>query len=533
LFNSTFENEVNKMKILPIILLVPALIAVFFAFKPKQKIALPPNAHAGDLTLEPCDYKTKTATHKAECGTLIVPENRLNPTSRLLALPVKRIHAESNPPLEPIFYLGGGPGMSNMKFKSPDNLLTNHDVIMIGYRGVDGSSVLDSPEFSKATLGDGNSILSDESLAIMTDAIRAYRVRMETSGVDLTGYTIREVVEDLEIARRQLGYKKINLLSESYGTRVAQIYATLHPESLNRSVMIGVNPPGRFVWEPEMVDKQIEYYSQLWAKDETVRARTSNLAATLQNVSHKMPRRWLVFPIDRGKVNTMAFVLFFTRNTSAMVFDAYVSAEQGDASGLALMSLAYDLFVPKSFVWGDFFAKGGSVDLELNRDYTTELQAPDSIIGSPIALMIWSPLSQAWLQNTLSPELSEVHRSDVETLLVSGSIDFSTPAEYAANELLPSLTNGRQVILSEMGHVSDIWQIQPEATLRLLTSFYDTGEADDSLYKYEPMNFKVSLGFPVLAKILLASSALLIIGLVLGVSRSIRGFQNRLVHWRK
>jgi pimeloyl-ACP methyl ester carboxylesterase len=521
------------MKIPLIILLVLSITAVFFAFKSKQKITLPPNAHAGDLTLEPCDYKKKTATQKTECGTLIVPENRINPTSRLLALPVKRIHSESTSPLEPIFYLGGGPGMSNMKFKSPDDLLKNHDVVMIGYRGVDGSSVLDCPEFSNATLGDGSSVLSDESLAIMTDAIRACRARMETSGVDLTGYTIQQVVEDLETARSALGYEKINLLSESYGTRVAQIYAAVHPESLNRSAMIGVNPPGRFVWEPEMVDKQIEYYSQLWAKDEIARARTSDLAATLRNVSEKMPRRWLVFPIDAGKVNTMAFMLFFTRNTSAMVFDAYVTAERGDASGLALMSLAYDLFVPKSFVWGDFFAKGGSADLELNRDYTTELQAPDSIIGSPVSLMIWGPLSRAWLQNTLSPELSEVHSSDVETLLVSGSVDFSTPAEYAANELLPSLTNGRQVILSEMGHVSDIWHIQPEATLRLLTSFYDTGEADDSLYKYEPMNFKVSLGFPVLAKIFLASSALLILGLVLGVRRSMRGFQNRLVHGRK
>jgi len=84
-----------------------------------------------------------------------------------------------------------------------------------------------------------------------------------------------------------------------------------------------------------------------------------------------------------------------------------------------------------------------------------------------------------------------------------------------------------------MGHVSDIWHIQPEATLRLLTSFYDTGKADDSLYKYEPMNFKVSLEFPVLAKILPAASALLILGLVLGVRRSVRRFQNRLVHRRQ
>ncbi len=342
---------------------------------------------------------------------------------------------------------------------------------------------------------------------------------MEASGVDLSWYTIQSVVEDLEVARVRLGYERINLLSESYGTRIAQLYADLHPERLKRSAMIGVNAPGRFVWEPEMVDAQIEHYGRLWAKDKTACTRTPDLAATMRHISHNMPRHWLFFPIDAGKVNTMAFVLFFTRNTSAMVFDAYVAAEHGDASGLALMSLAYDLFVPKSFVWGDFFAKGGSVDLDLGRDYATELRAPNSIIGSPISLLIWPSLSKAWTPTKLPPDLSKVHSTDVETLLISGSVDFSTPAEYATNELLPSLKNGTQVILSEMEHVGDLWGIQPKATKRLLTSFYDTGLADDSLYEYSPMNFKVSLGFPMFAKILLGSGLLLVIGLILGIRR--------------
>jgi len=511
---ATIGKEVNKMKILLIILLVLAITAMFFAFKSKQKIALPPNARAGDLTLEPCDYKTKTAMYKAECGTLVVPENRLSPTSRLIAVPVKRIHTQSASPLAPIFYLGGGPGMSNMGFNPADELLAKHDVVLVGYRGVDGSSVLDCPEFSKATLGDGRGVFSDESLAIMTKAVKACSARMNAEGVDLSGYTIQQVVEDMEAARVVLGYEKINLLSESYGTRVAQVHAYPHPVSLNRSVMIGVNPPGRFVWEPAMVDAQIEYCSQLWAKDETARARTANLAETMQNVSRDMPKRWLFFPIDAGKVKTMAFVMFFNRNTSAMVFDAYVAAEHGDASGLALMSMAYDFIVPKSFVWGDFFTKGGSADLDPNRDYAATLRAPDSIIGSPVAFVIWAPLSQAWPQDKMPSELSEVHPTNVETLLVSGSIDFSTPAEYATKELLPSLKNGKQVILSEMGHVSDMWSVQPEATLRLITIFYDTGKADDSLYKYEPMDFHVSLGFPSLAKIMLGTGALIVIAVV-------------------
>jgi hypothetical protein len=98
----------------------------------------------------------------------------------------------------------------------------------------------------------------------------------------------------------------------------------------------------------------------------------------------------------------------------------------------------------------------------------------------------------------------------VETLLVSGSVDGTTPARYATEELLPSLSNGQQVILSEFGHVDDVWNLQPEATMHLFTTFYDTGVADDSLFTYQPMSFDVGLGFPAIAKLALAAIVLLI-----------------------
>lgn len=517
-----------KMKLLILLVILLPIAAAGFAFKPKNTITVPPNAKPGDLFLKACEYKTKTATYRAACGTLIVPENRLNPDTRLIAVPVKRIHALANSPLEPIFYLGGGPGMSNMRFEPPDALLASHDVVLVGYRGVDGSSVLGCPEYSRATLGDGRDVFSDASLAMMADAIRSCRARMESEGVELSGYTMQQVVEDFEAARTALGYGQINLLSESYGTRVAQVYAALHSSSLYRSAMIGVNPPGRFVWEPDTIDAQIEYYSSLWAKDESAKARSADLEESMRKVSQNMPRRWLVFPIDPGKVKAMAFVLFFNRNTSAMVFDAFVAAEQGDASGLAFMSMAYNLFVPKAFVWGDFFAKGGSADLDIHRNYTADLRAPDSMVGSPISLLIWLPLSQAWPKDQLV-EMKGPQPTDVETLLVSGSIDFSTPAEYATKELLPSLRNGKQVIVSEAGHVGDVWSVQPEATQRLLVSFYDTGVADDSLYKYEPMNFAVRLGFPLLAKILLLTGVLVVTGIFAGILQITGRARNRRV----
>lgn len=499
---------------IPIIVLLTLLL---MACGSKEKpVAVPEGAQAGDLALEPCTFEAQKTAYQADCGTLVVPENRSRADSRLIALPVIRIRATGPNPTEPIFWLEGGPGQSNIDFQYPPSLLANHDFVMVGYRGADGSSVLDCPEVDQATKGVGDDVLSEASLNHMADAMRQCAERLQGQGVDLEGYTIPEVVKDMEAARVALGYARVNLLSESYGTRVAQIYATLYPESIHRSAMVGVNPPGHFVWEPETIDAQIEYYADLCAQDAACSARTDDLAEAMRRVAHAMPRRWLLIPIDPGKVRVVTFMLLFHRSTAATVFDAYLAAEGGDPSGLALMSLAYNLIMPSAFTWGDLLAKGGSADYDPARDYQAELDPADSIIGSPTGVLIWEPAARGWPVKLIPDELRQVQPSNVEALLVSGSVDFSTPPQFATDELLPYLPNSRQVILAEMGHTEDVRNVQPEATERLLNSFFDqatlgTGVADDSLYTYEQMDFHVGMGFPALAKIALGAVVVLIL----------------------
>jgi pimeloyl-ACP methyl ester carboxylesterase len=493
----------------------------------ERAIAVPEGARAGDLAMEPCVFKTETTEYKADCGTLVVPENRAEPSSRLIALPVTRIHAASDSPAEPIFWLEGGPGLSNMEATPPDWLLADHDFVLVGYRGADGSSVLHCPEVNRAITGVGDDALSTGSLDHIASAMGQCAERLQGEGVDLAGYSIAEVVEDMESARTGLGYGRVSLLSESYGTRVAQVYAYLYPESLHRSVMIGVNPPGHFVWEPATIDAQLAYYAHLCAQDAACSARTPDLAQTMWNVTHDMPRRWLLFPIDPGKVRQITFVLLYHRDTAASVFDIYIAAEQGDASGLALMSLAYDLIMPSVFIWGDTLTKGSGPDYDPARNYVAELDRPDTILGSPVGLLIWGPASKAWPVNQLPAGLRRAHPSDVETLLVSGSVDFSTPPQFATDELLPYLSRGQQVILAEMGHTQDVWSVQPEATERLLTSFYDTGVADDSLYTYVPMSFEVGLGFPLLAKIAVGVLLLVVVAGIAAARFAIRRVRRR------
>jgi hypothetical protein len=168
-------------------------------------VSVPAGARAGDLALRPCSFPTERGDYAADCGTLVVPENRAAPRSRLIALPVTRIRARSGRAAEPIFYLEGGPGLTNTRFAQADRYLVDRDVVLVGYRGIDGSVRLDCPEVA-AALKHSTDVLSQRSFRAYGAAFQACADRLTKSGVDLTGYGLPQQIDDLEAARVALGY---------------------------------------------------------------------------------------------------------------------------------------------------------------------------------------------------------------------------------------------------------------------------------------------------------------------------------------
>jgi pimeloyl-ACP methyl ester carboxylesterase len=404
-----------------------------------------------------------------------------------------------------------------MRFSHPEDLaalIKNHDFVLVGYRGVDGSVVLDCPEISQALSKPPGDLLSDVSLRSFGKAGAQCAARLQSEGVDLAGYTMTETIADMEAAREALGYDRINLLGASYGTRLAMIYEWIYPDSLQRVIMAAVNTPGHFIWEAETIDAQIEDYARLCNQDAGCSARTDDLAETMRNVSQKMPDRWTLLPIDEGTVKLFTFIMF---NESIRppgdpigvygpaAVDIWLSAADGDASGMALASssMLRNMFLPNRFTWGHLLSIGGSTDeyLDPTRDFRSEFDPPDSILGSPMSLLIWG-MGASWPTNLIPEEYLQIQPSDVETLLEAGSVDFLTPPQ-GAEELLPYLSNGELILLEEFGHGNTFWNSQSDARLHMLTTFYNYGEVDASHYTYQPMDFDVGRGWPGLTKTIL------------------------------
>ncbi len=462
-----------------------------------ETVSVPQGAHAGQLTMHPCTYSTESGGYHADCGTLVVPENRADPRSRLIALPVTRILARSSHPLAPIFHLSGGPGETNMTFAQANRLAAQHDVVMVGYRGVDGSSVLNCPEVTAAL--ETSDYLTKASLSAYSQAFASCAKRLERSGVDLAGYTLEEQAGDIEAARVALGYQRIDLLSESAGTRLGMIYQWMYPNSVDRSVMVGVNPPGNFIYSGAEIDQGIEHYSALCAQQPACRTRTKNLAASVQHTAADMPSSWFSLPIKPGNALVGTF-LGLTEATSVdsplsgpMTLDSWISAAQGDPSGLWLLSTMANLTLPTSFTWGEF-ASIGMADAQPVERYFSSAADRGSIIGNPLGEFLWGAggLVHAWPANPGENQYTSVQNSSVPTLLIGGTLDFETPAQNATKELLPHLSNGHQVILSGLGHVDDFESYEPSASTQLLTTFYATGQVDTSRYTPNVVSFATS-----------------------------------------
>jgi pimeloyl-ACP methyl ester carboxylesterase len=514
-----------------IAVLVTGLLYVRFA-PGAGPVAVPEGASAGELFLEPCEYAGENGSYPADCGTLVVPENRGDPESRLIALPVTRIRATSEDPKAPVFFLTGGPGQSNMDFKLANRYTGDRDFVLVGYRGIDGSVRLDCPEVESALMR-STDVLSDEFFRAYGDGHRSCADRLTGDGVDLASYGLVQQIDDLETARLALGYDRINLLSESAATRTAMIYAWRYPESIHRSVMVAVNPPGNFLLDPDTTDEQIGRYAALCADDDSCRARTDNLAATIRRTDADIPDRWLFLPIKAANVRVISLFGLIDSTPAAsptpapMTLDAWLSAAEGDASGFWFTSVFGDLLFPEMFVRGQY-AAAAMLDAQAARDYFAGGQGDLSNLGRAATAFTWGgggELADAWPAAPDEDAYSRVRTSEVETLLIGGELDPMAPPQVATTQLLPSLPNGHQVVLPGFGHQLTVFGEQPEAGSRLINTFFDSGQVDDSLYVPASIDFTPSITFGAIAKItlgaMLALAALTALSL-LGLARRVR-----------
>jgi hypothetical protein len=168
--------------------------------------------------------------------------------------------------------------------------------------------------------------------------------------------------------------------------------------------------------------------------------------------------------------------------------------------------------------WGHFLAMGSSANdyARLTGRDLAALAPADAIIGAP-GTRLFAGLIRGWPWNPARADYAVPQPSDVEALLIAGTLDATTPLAPPRDQLLPMLTHGHLVALAEFGHTGSFWNSQPKARDRLLAAFLDEGRVDSSLYVYQPPVFAVHNGFGAMAReVIVAGAAALAVVVALG-----------------
>lgn len=396
---------------------------------------------AAQPALQPCGQPELGV---AECGTVTVPERP--GSGRTVALDIMILRATGEPKApDPLFVLQGGPGQAttpqaDFYARIFASLRARRDIYLIDARGTGRSASLHCTVRAGAFLP--------------IEDVRACRAQLAPRA-DLTAYTTRRIVADLEQIRRRFGLPAVNLYGTSYGTRVALEYMRLHPRSVRTATLSGVVPAqndapaeyGRFA------EDAFARFAALCRADPACAAAYPDPAADLAAAQAAIASAYArgataVSPALFGELSRMEL---YAPSGIARLFGALRAAAGGDlgfwegrAERLAGLwspeGLSLGMFL--SVTCADFMPR---VDPERARrlgagtfagSYRYEQQAA--------ACAVWNvPPTPAGFAAPV--------RSLVPTLLISGEFDPVTPPQWG-RLAARTLANGRAVVIRNNGH---------------------------------------------------------------------------------
>lgn len=221
---------------------------------------------------------------------ILVPENRSNPESRLIAVHFMKLNAQEKTNLPPVFYFRGGPGeYTNPKeFYSyftrsrhsdalafeVKTLNQKRDVILVSQRGASGSKCFPIYQF-KYRYYVGNQYeaydfekLGERKRVALQKTLKGY----EDLDVDLAGYDILNMIEDIEDIRQHLGYQKIAMVGNSFGSQTALAYLEQYPKQVDRAILSAVEPVSHNYDDPDELWKLLETIETYALQDENIKA---------------------------------------------------------------------------------------------------------------------------------------------------------------------------------------------------------------------------------------------------------------------
>ena len=460
---------------------------------------------AGELKLEPFTLVTYDGKpHAAELGRIWVPENRHKVASRLIQIAFVRLKSTAERPAAPIVFLAGGPGVPGIGMaRVPvyyalfDKLRQVADVILLDQRG----SGMSSPNLSDCPT-DGrfpiDAFASEQKFAhALAHAAGNCSWYWRSKGTDVTAYNTEESADDIDDLRVALGATQISLIGHSYGTELGLAVIRRHGDSVQRSVLASVQPPGTHGSLPSVLDLQLEKIGHLAANDATMGKETPDLVSLFKQDVDRLNKRPVVLKIT--KQSTKA-TINLTVGGVALQFMAERMLPNGRAVGSLpafLKSVStgdYSLLQKRvGDLYNDFDAgitlMGRTTDCSAGTFPERALRASDeartSLFGSISEIDMQPDVCKAAVENfTLGTEYFAPLYSTVPTLFLSGTLDSNTPPMNA--ELMRwGFPNSTHIVVENGFHET----LPDDSVQAVVVDFFKGQDVSERHVKFEPPHF--------------------------------------------
>ena len=435
------------------------------ALDTKEPSQIPHTWQRGSLTFKSCELgrQGSGATAQAWCTTFDVPENRDDPHSRHIGLKLAIARSDAQVP-EPdmVVLLAGGPGEAAteswvVESQAFAEVRKHHDVVLLDQRGT-GSS---NPLSCKKTEDAANETSMTLDLNKVRTEVASCLAEVEKKA-DPRFYTTTIAAQDLEDVRKALGSPLFDLVGVSYGTRMAQQYLMHYSDGV-RSVVLDSVVPNQLVLGEDFAANLDDALKKNFANCAAVAACKQRFGDSMQTlyqlrdalranphtVSFRDPETYETVerPLTEFSLASVVRMFAYQPETAALLPLSINAAAHGDVGPLLGQAklLSGDLS-------GDM-NNGMSMSVICSEDADLLQPRPqdqNTILGNHLIDALKAQCD-AWPHGTRPANFHDPLKSDKPILILSGEFDPVTPPRYG-EEILPGLSNGRQLIFKGQGH---------------------------------------------------------------------------------
>jgi pimeloyl-ACP methyl ester carboxylesterase len=456
------------------------------------------------------------ALKKARCGFLVVPENRAEADGGTIRLAVAIVPAKSEKPEpDPVVFMSGGPGYAAiLQAQVPAieiGLNRDRDLILMNQRAtVLNEPAVTCPEYDRARAHPELPFDAASTGRRQVAAVRACRSRLVAEGIDLGAYDTTENAADFADLRVALGIDEWNVYAFSYGTDLALTYMREHPEGIREVTLDSVMTPhlasvgrawtsAREAWDnvlqaceaqrpcreryPRLdrtFDRQVR---KLESDPLTTRARPEPDVDPVKVVLDGGALvNWLTGAFDHDAPDIPAAIDELAEGNPQQVAAAR-AAIADSPPGLFGEGLTFGVFC------GEWLPYEGADNVlrEGRRAFPTY---PTSVLQSAPQYPFMTDVCRVWDIPKASASVRSVTRSEIPTLILSGTFDAAT-GESLAKFAARTLPNSTFVSVPGVGH--GVAFASPCAQ-RVLASFLSDPDAPKTgcVAKLEPEEFAVA-----------------------------------------